>query len=236
MVKYISLTIDGAKISVPEGTTVLDAALEYGICIPNLCHVRELEPIGVCRVCLVEVVENGRSRVTASCALRAKEGMVVLAHSEKVLKARRVVAEMLVAEAPNSRAVQDLAVKCGVTEVRFPFRNNDCVLCGRCVRVCSEVWRAQALGFVGRGKDRHVALPFNTRPEFCKRCWSCIAVCPMTITPCAGPMKVGEEYLCAQCESQLSMSQNIEDSCTWCRLGEGFQCARWADVATSARV
>jgi len=192
-----------------------------------------VEPIGVCRICLVEVVKNGSSEVTASCTLKAKEGMVVLAHSERVVKARRVVAEMLVAEAPNSRAIQDLAVKCGVKEVRFPFRNKDCVLCGRCVRVCSEVWRAKALGFVGRGKDRRVALPFDERPEFCKRCWSCIDVCPMTITPCKGPIKTGEEYLCLQCESQLSMAESIEDTCTWCTLGEGFQCARWEGAAMS---
>jgi len=235
MVKYISLTIDGANLRVPEGTTVLDAALDYGICIPNFCHVRTLEPIGVCRICLVEILQNGRSRITASCTLEAKEGMVVLTHSERVVKARRVIAEMLVAEAPNSRAVQDLAVKCGVKEVRFPFRNNDCVLCGRCVRACSEEWRAQALGFVGRGKERHVALPFNTRPEFCKRCWACIDVCPMVITPCKGPIKDGEEYLCGQCESQLSMSLNIEDTCMWCTLGEGFQCARWAALNAASR-
>jgi len=180
MVKYISLTIDGAKVRVPEGTTVLDAALEYGICIPNFCHVRTLEPIGVCRICLVEIVENERSRITASCTLTAKEGMVIRAHSEKVLKARRVVAEMLVAEAPNSRAVQDLAVKCGVKEVRFPFRNKDCVLCGRCVRACSEEWRAQALGFVGRGFDAVIAPTFE-RPlaevDY-NDCLECFAMCP----------------------------------------------------------
>ena len=61
------------------------------------------------------------------------------------------IAEMLVAEAPNSRAIQDMAVRCGVTDVRYPFRNKDCVLCGRCVRVCREVWQSKSLGFVGRG-------------------------------------------------------------------------------------
>ena len=226
MINYISLTIDGAKISVPRGTTVLDAALEYGICIPHLCHIPGVTALGACRLCIVEVVNGSRSQITTSCTLDAKEGMVILTHSEKVVKARRVVAEMLVAEAPNSRAIQDIAVRCGVTDVRFPFRNKDCVLCGRCVRSCKEIWQVQALGFVGRGKDRHVALPFNTRPDFCKRCWTCIDVCPMTITPCDGPMKDGEEYLCGKCESQLSMAYNIEDTCVACKLGEGFGCIR----------
>ena len=224
----MSLTIDGAKIRAPKGASVLDAALEYGICIPNLCHYKGLTPIGACRICLVETVKRGRAKVTASCTLEVREGMVIRAHTERVMKARRNVAEMLVAEAPNSRAIQDLAVRCGVTKVRYPFRHKNCVLCGRCVRVCKEAWQAQALGFVGRGKERHVALPFDKRPEFCKRCWSCSEICPMTITPCDGPMEKGKEYLCGKCESQLSMVENMQDTCVFCELGVGFQCVRQA--------
>lgn len=226
MSDYVNLTINGAKIKAPKGTSVLDAALEYGICIPHLCHMKDLIPIGVCRLCIVELIENGRSKVTTSCTLEVKEGMTILAHTDKILKARKNIAEMLVAEAPNSRAIQDIAVRCGVTKVRFPFRNKNCVLCGRCVRVCSEVWQSKSLGFVGRGKYRHVALPFNTRPDFCKRCWSCSELCPMTITPCDGPMKDGEEYLCGKCESQLTMALESPDTCVQCRLGEGFGCLR----------
>lgn len=224
--KYVNITINGAKISVPEGITVLDAALDYGICIPHLCHVRGLLPIGACRLCIVEVVKNGRSKVTASCTLDAQDGMVILAHTEKILKARKNIAEMLVARAPNSRAIQDIAVRCGVKNVRYPFQNKDCVLCGRCVRVCGELWRSKSLGFVGRGTERHVALPFNSRPEFCKKCNDCINLCPMTITPCPGPMKEGKEDFCALCEAQLSMEKDTPDTCIDCRLGEGFDCIR----------
>jgi len=209
-----------------RGTSVLDAALDYGICIPHLCHVRSLTPIGACRICIVEVVKHGRSKVTASCTLEVEEGMEIIAHSEKIEKARKNIAEMLVAEAPNSRAIQDIATRCGVKKVRYPFRRKTCVLCGRCVRACSEIWQSDSLGFVGRGNERHVALPFYERPEFCKRCNACIDLCPMTITPCPGPMKKGEEALCGLCESQLSMSKEFEDSCVDCRLGEGFACVR----------
>jgi NADH dehydrogenase/NADH:ubiquinone oxidoreductase subunit G len=226
MPEQVTLTIDGANITVPEGTSVLDAALAQGICIPNLCHVSGLTPLGACRICLVEVVEESGSKFTASCTLEARDGMVIRAHSEKVLRARKNIAEMLVSEAPNSKAVQDLAVRCGLKKVRYPFHHNNCILCGRCVRVCKEAWQARALGFVGRGKDRHVALPFNTRPEYCKRCWSCSELCPMTITPCDGPMARGEEYFCGKCASQLSMTENIPDTCVWCDLGKGFRCAR----------
>ncbi|MBN2097109.1 MAG: (2Fe-2S)-binding protein [Candidatus Omnitrophica bacterium] len=226
MEQYVSLTIDGAKIRVPKGTAVLDAALDYGICIPHLCHVRGLTPIGACRLCIVEVFKNGQSKVTASCTLEVEEGMRILAHSEKILKARKNIAEMLVAEAPNSRAIQDIAVRCGVKSVRYPFRHENCVLCGRCVRACDEIWQSKSLGFVGRGLARTVRLPFDVRPDYCKKCNYCIDLCPMTITPCPGPMKKGNEALCGLCESQLSMSENFPDSCVDCRLGEGFGCAR----------
>jgi NAD-dependent dihydropyrimidine dehydrogenase PreA subunit len=143
--------------------------------------------------------------------------------------------ELLLAEAPNSRAIQDLAVRVGVRAVRYPMRNESCVLCGRCVRVCGEVWQSKSLGFVGRGSDRHVALPFNTRPSFCKRCNACIDVCPMTVTPCPGPQKA--PGICGLCESQCSMAQNTPDTCVWCELGRGFQCARWQmrGLATRSR-
>jgi bidirectional [NiFe] hydrogenase diaphorase subunit len=228
MLQYVNVNIDGANIRTPRGTSVLDTAIEYGICIPHLCHVSYLSDIGACRLCIVEHVVNGRSNVTTSCTLNVEEGMVILTNTDKIRKLRRNIAELLVAQAPNSRAIQDMAVRCGVKEVRYPFRNEDCVLCGRCVRVCTEVWKARAIGFVGRGKDRHVDYPFGVRPDFCKLCGSCVQLCPMTITPCDGPMKPGEEYLCGKCESQLMIAEPTPDSCVWCKLGESFGCGRYA--------
>ena len=152
MKQYVTLTIDGAQVRAVKGASVLDAAIEYGICIPHLCHVPNLSDIGACRICIVEHIKDGKAKVTTSCTLNVQEGMVILSNSEKIRKLRRNIAELLVAQAPNSRAIQDVAVKCGVKEVRYPFKNSDCVLCGRCVRVCTEMWGARALGFVGREK------------------------------------------------------------------------------------
>jgi bidirectional [NiFe] hydrogenase diaphorase subunit len=225
MPKMVTIHVDGAAILTPEGSNVLEAALEAGICIPNLCHMPDVTPLGACRVCIVEVVEKGRTRMTASCTLEAKDGMVIRAHSEAAVRARRNIVELLLAEAPNSRAIQDLAVRVGVERVRYPMRNSSCVLCGRCVRACDEIWQSKSLGFVGRGHNRHVALPFNTRPEFCKRCYACVDLCPMTITPCPGPMAEGA--VCGLCGSQLSMAEKVPDTCVWCELGRGFQCTRW---------
>lgn len=230
MLQYVNVNINGATVRATKGTSVLSTAIEYGICIPHLCHAPNLSDIGVCRLCIVEHVVNGRSEVTTSCTLNVAEGMVIMTNTDKIRRLRRNLAELLVAQAPNSRATQDIALRCGVKEVRYPFRNEDCVLCGRCVRVCTEVWQARAIGFVGRGKDRHVDFPFGIRPEFCKQCGSCIELCPMTITPCDGPMKPGEEYLCGKCESQLMTAEETPDSCVWCKLGEGFNCGRYVGV------
>ncbi len=230
MLHYVTVNIDGADIRAPKRTSVLDIAIEYGICIPHLCHVPNLSDLGACRLCIVEHVVKGRSEITTSCTLNVQEGMVVRSNTEKIRQLRRNIAELLVAQAPNSRAIQDIAVRCGVKEVRYPFRNSDCVLCGRCVRACTELWQARAIGFVGRGKDRHVDRPFGVRPDFCKECEYCIQICPMTITPCDGPMKPGEEYLCGKCESQLMIADETPDSCVWCELGEGFNCGRYAGV------
>ena len=228
MLQYVSVNINGANIRAPKGTSVLDAAIEYGICIPHLCHVSGLSDIGACRLCIVEHGVNGRSNITTSCTLYVEEGMVIMTSTDRIRKLRRNLAELLVAQAPNSRAIQDMAVRCGVKEVRYTFRNEVCVLCGRCVRVCTEAWKARAIGFVGRGKDRHVDYPFGVRPEFCKLCGSCVQLCPMTITPCDGPMKPGEERFCGNCESQLIISEPTPDSCVWCKLGESFGCGRYA--------
>lgn len=228
MLQYVTLTIDGSRVRAAKGTSVLDAAVEYGICIPHLCHVPVLNDTGACRLCIVEHVKNGSSKITTSCTLNVQEGMVINSTTEKVVKLRRNIAELLVAEAPNSRAIQDIAVRCGVKEVRYPFRNSDCVQCGRCVRYCNQFWRANALGFVGRGKERHVDYPLGVRPDFCKNCGACTLYCPMSVTPCDGPMKRGEERLCGKCESQLSMSVGLPGACVKCELGKGFQCARQA--------
>ncbi|MGA1825886.1 MAG: 2Fe-2S iron-sulfur cluster-binding protein [bacterium] len=226
MNRYVTLKIDGAETQAAKGTSVLDVAIEYGICIPHLCHVPTLSDFGGCRLCIVENIVNGRSKVTTSCTLAVQEGMEILTNTEKIRNLRRNIAELLVAQAPNSRAIQDIAVRCGVKEVRYPFRNENCVLCGRCVRVCTELWQAQAIGFVGRGKDRHVDFPFGVRPEFCKHCSSCVTLCPMSISPCDGPMEFGNEHLCGHCESQLAISETMIGACTLCDLGNGFQCAR----------
>ena len=207
---------------------MLDVAIEYGVCIPHLCHVPSLSDLSACRLCIVEHVVNSKAKITTSCTLLVQEDMVIHTDTDRIRRLRRNLAELLVAEAPNSKVVQDIAVRCGVKTVRYPFRHNDCVLCGRCVRACNELWGARVLGFVGRGDSRHVDGPFDMRYEMCRHCGACTQLCPMTTTPCAGPMKEGEEYFCGKCESQLSNADSASNVCFMCELGKTFQCARHA--------
>ena len=227
MTQYVNINIDGMSIEAPKGTSVLDAALDFGICIPHLCRVPYVEDIGACRLCIVEHVLNGSSKITTSCTLRVKEGMVIRSNTDKIIKLRRNIAELLVAEAPNSRAVQDVAKRCGVRDVRYPFHNSNCILCGRCVRACPGTLGIKPLAFIGRGKDRRVEAPFNLKSDLCNDCGRCIDLCPMTVVPCDGPMKTGEEYLCPNCESKMAFMEETPGLCVWCDFGEGFQCQRY---------
>ena len=226
MTQRVTINIDGAIIKVKRGFSVLDAALENGICIPHLCRMPDIPDIGACRLCIVEHLKNGWSKITTSCTLLVEEGMVILSNTEKIRKLRRNLAELLVTEAPNSRAIQDIAMLCGVKEVRYPFRNSDCVLCGRCVRACSGHYGERAIGFVGRGKDRRVQSPFDLHSKLCNECGRCIDFCPMAVVPCDGPMESGEEYLCGNCESKMPSTEESIGLCVACEFGAGFQCER----------
>ncbi|MGD2179270.1 MAG: 2Fe-2S iron-sulfur cluster-binding protein, partial [Anaerolineae bacterium] len=132
----IPVTIDGQTIEVEEGTTILEAAHQLGIHIPTLCHHPALEPYGACRLCTVEIAYDGRSRLVTSCNYPIRWEIQVQTASEKVLKGRKLLAELLLARCPNVSEVQELAASLGVTEVRFEPREELCYLCGLCVRVC----------------------------------------------------------------------------------------------------
>ncbi len=226
MNQKVTLDIDGVIVVAPKGTTVLDAALSACICIPHLCRVPTDRDLGACRLCIVEHVKNGRSKITSSCTLLVQEGMVIKSNTEKIRKLRKNIAELLVAEAPNSRAVQDVALRCGVENVRYPFRDSQCILCGRCIRACTGLYGQKPIGFVGRGKSRRVEAPFGMKSQLCLDCGRCIDLCPMATMPCHGHFPPGEERLCGNCESKMLTKEAAQGVCISCHLGEGFQCER----------
>ncbi len=177
-VKVIGLTIDGQRVEVEEGSTILEAAQKASIQIPTLCHHKALKPYGSCRICLVEVGTGGGSSIQTSCTYPTQEGLVVRTSTDKVLKARRMMLELLLARCPNSEEVRRVAVECGVSETRFEKKDKDCILCGRCVRMCEDRMGRAAISFVGRGSSREVNPPFQRPTEVCQVCGACAFICP----------------------------------------------------------
>jgi len=174
----IKFTIDGKSVAAPEQHSILDAAQDNGVFIPALCHHRAVQSYGACRLCLVEVSKNDRTRVVASCSYRVEEGISVDTRAPAAVKARNVVMEMLLARCPDSATVRDLAARMEVADTRFPKQGENCILCGLCVEVCAKNLGLASISFVGRGRRRRVMTPFGQQSADCIGCGACAAVCP----------------------------------------------------------
>lgn len=199
----LNVRIDGQSVAVEEGWTILEAARYYGVDIPTLCYMEGLSPYSACRLCVVEVERGKRSRLVASCSCPVEDGMVVVTNSERVKRARRMMIELMLATTPNSRTLQCLASKYGVTRVRFKGEDRRCILCGLCVRICDEQMSGGAIGFAKRGVERQVSMPFHKTPEACRECGACMYVCPVCELPCMGTMEPGE--LCNACLDSVQL-------------------------------
>ena len=128
---------------------------------------------------MVEIGEAGQSTLVSSCTYLAVSGLKVRTASPRVLRARRMVLELLLASCPHSTTIQHLASVHGVHHQRFRQERERCVQCGRCVRVCTEQLMADAIGFRGRGEHRSVGTPFDLTSEVCQLCGGCLYVCPV---------------------------------------------------------
>jgi NADH dehydrogenase/NADH:ubiquinone oxidoreductase subunit G len=174
----MELMIDGVACGATPGQTVLEVARRAGIDIPVLCHHSALRPFGGCRVCLVAVEQGGRRALLPSCGLEVAEGMRVETAAPDVKKARTMVLRLLLARCPQVESIKELAGRYGVSEPGLPVGEDDCVLCGLCVRVCSELVGANALAFARRGPDSAVETPYDEPSEACIGCGACAEVCP----------------------------------------------------------
>jgi len=180
----IKLTIDGVEIEGQPGQTILEAAEAAGIYIPRLCHLKGLVPHGSCRVCTV--IANGRPQ--AACVQPIAEGMVVENETEHIQKLRRDIVEMLFVEGNHfcmfceksgNCELQALAYRFGITAPKYPYQfpnrdvdashpdifidRNRCILCARCARASKDLDGKNVFGFVGRGKDKRVAVNAEAR-------------------------------------------------------------------------
>lgn len=200
----MTVTIDGRTVAAEPGDTVLDAARRAGVAIPTLCHLDGLSVHGGCRVCLVEVAEERVLR--PACATPVVDEMHVTTTSDTVLAHRRAVVALLFAEGNHVCAVcvanggcelQDAAADAGVDHLvheptfperqvdashpRFVFDPNRCILCTRCVRVCSEIEGAAVWEVASRGRESHLVTGLHEpwgEVAACTSCGKCVAVCP----------------------------------------------------------
>lgn len=168
-----SIEVNNRKIQARKGDTILETLTQNGIKIPRLCSVKSLSPTGACRICVVEV--EGMKNLVASCSYPVSEGMVIHTHSPRVLKARKVLVELLLSNHPDdclycerngNCELQDLSYELNVRERRItgvksklkldlssPCLVRDsskCILCGRCVRVCDEIQSVSTFEFINR--------------------------------------------------------------------------------------
>jgi CRP-like cAMP-binding protein/Fe-S-cluster-containing hydrogenase component 2 len=198
----VELTVDGKKVSVPAGTSVFDAARLNEIEIPTLCHQQNEKPVGVCRVCVVDV---GARVFTASCVRPVEPGMVVSTNSDKVKRARKTLVELLMSDHPSPCArerqsgdceLEALAKQDNVLRSRFPTRAtrcgiddssmsigvdfDACILCDRCIRGCSEIRENFVLGRMGKGETTRIAFDNNQLmgESSCVSCGECMVSCP----------------------------------------------------------
>jgi bidirectional [NiFe] hydrogenase diaphorase subunit len=176
----VTVTIDGRRRRVEEGTTILEVARQSGIEVPALCAHPALEPYAACRLCMVEVVRGGESTLVTSCNTTVQSGMKVLTRSPRALAARRMNLELLMARAPAVKIIRSLAAEYGIKRTRFPVENpqEDCILCGLCVRVCESVVGASAICFANRGAERKLSRPFDKFYDACIACGVCTYLCP----------------------------------------------------------
>lgn len=227
----ITLTIDNKDVSVPVGTTVLEAARELNIAIPTLCHDPRLKPYGACRLCIVEIA--GMAKPVTSCTTPATDGMVVTTQSDKLYRLRRTTVELLLSDHPNDCmtcigtgdcTLQELAYSYGLRENRYqgemrdhnrvdtnPFitrEQNKCIMCGLCVRVCEEVQGVGAIGYAERGFQSKVIPPFGHNLD-CEFCGQCVSVCPTGAL--SGRVWTGKP--------RVGNVKETETTCTYCGCG-----------------
>jgi NADH dehydrogenase/NADH:ubiquinone oxidoreductase subunit G len=174
----IRLTIDGKEISAKDGTTVFQAAQSAGIFIPTLCFHEKLEPYGGCRLCIVEAEAAGSKRLVVSCVHPVEENLVIHTRSEKVDRIRKTLLELLMAHAPDSPPLQDLAKEYGANPYRFEKDASFCIHCGLCVRYCAEVVKKNAVGFIDRGIRKEICFIPEIAAKECNDCKACFPLCP----------------------------------------------------------
>ena len=177
----ITLNIDGHEFKAEEGQTILQVARENGIDIPTLCYNEAIEPYGACRLCIVEISKGKRTRIVTSCLYPVEEGLKVKTDSPRVINNRKTILELLLARCSKNKVIRELASQAGIEQPSFKseyLEDNDCIVCGLCVRACEQVVGVSAISLVNRGITKEPASPFLEPAADCIGCGSCYYICP----------------------------------------------------------
>ena len=201
----IHLTIDGIPAEVKEGTTILQAAEQIGVKIPTLCYLKDVLPDGSCRLCVVEVTNNGRTKFDTACTLRCSEGDEVQTMSEKVVAYRKDTLDLLLSdhrvhcfscEANGDCKLQEYCFEYGVEKTSYPGEMKDmpvddsnkfftydpslCILCHRCVNTCKEIVGRGAIDTMNRGFESVIGAHYKNKWDqgICESCGNCVQACP----------------------------------------------------------
>src|ERR1700692_4457298 len=216
----VTLTIDGQSITVPEGTSIMRAAMEAGTQIPKLCATDMVEAFGSCRLCLVEI--EGRAGTPASCTTPVAAGMVVRTQTERLKRLRKGVMELYISDHPldcltcaanGDCELQDMAGAVGLREGRYGYAGENhladvkdqsnpyftydpakCIVCSRCVRACDEVQGTFALTIAGRGFESRVAASAGEAflDSECVSCGACVQACPTAMLTEKSVIEIGQ--------------------------------------------
>lgn len=199
----VSITLNGQKMEVSADKSILEISRENGIDVPTLCYNEKLKAFSGCRMCVVEIA--GRKNLAASCSTKPLEGMVIQTHSDKVMKSRRDILDLLISNHPKdlftqvkvgNNKFQEYAKEYEVLEGSYEgekknyeidsanaayYRDpNKCILCGQCVSVCDQIQISHTIDFLGKGFNTKVGtafdLPIST--DNCRLCGQCVSVCP----------------------------------------------------------
>ncbi len=202
--KKLLVKLDGRDICTTENITILDLARKNGVIIPTLCYLEGLTPVGICRLCLVEV--KGISRLLPACTTKVDDGMEIITASERLNLYRKMILQLIFAERNHVCSVcvsnkhcelQSLSVTLGITHINYPYRfpklwvdsshprfvidHNRCILCSRCVRVCGEIEGVHTWDIMWRGINGRVITDMNQpwgTSKTCTSCSKCVNVCP----------------------------------------------------------
>ncbi|MGX7741640.1 formate dehydrogenase subunit alpha [Rhodopseudomonas parapalustris] len=235
----VTLTIDGRSVSVPEGTSIMRAAMEIGTAIPKLCATDMVDAFGSCRLCLVEI--DGRSGTPASCTTPVADGLVVHTQTERLKQIRKGVMELYISDHPldcltcsanGDCELQDMAGAVGLRDVRygysgekhpnpgldesnpyFTYDASKCIVCSRCVRACEEVQGTFALTIAGRGFDSVVSpgMQESFLGSECVSCGACVQACPTATLNEKSVIEIG------------TPERSVVTTCAYCGVGCTFK-------------